>query len=189
MHTRPVHYRALTALRSSARSLLRLTALVHRAPRRPAGVTILFYNRPWIAVPDTVSNCPMACELTYDPARLGDADAVVFHIPTLRTPLRVKKRRGQQWVALSMESDVNYPRLRDPKFMRQFDLTMTYRLDADIRSPYFDPGVLARLFTPPQDKTAEAPAVYFASNHRERSGRTQYVRELMQYIRVDSYGR
>jgi len=139
-------------------------------------------------VPDAVPNCPVACELTYDPARLGDADSVVFHIPTLRRPIQVKKRRGQKWVALSMESDVNYPRLRDPRFMRQFDWTMTYRLDADIRSPYFDPKLLAHLFTPPQDKTATAPAVYFASNHRERSGRTAYVRELMQYIRVDSYG-
>jgi hypothetical protein len=101
----------------------------------------------------------------------------------------VRKRRGQKWVALSMESEVNYPRLRDPQFMRPFDLTMTYRLDADIRAPYFGPELLAQVFTPPREKTAAAPAVYFASNARDRSGRTTYVSQLMRYISVDSYGR
>jgi hypothetical protein len=152
-------------------------------------VTILFYNAHWISVPDPVPDCPVVCELTSDRARLGDANAVVFHIPTLREPLPVTKRRGQKWVALSMESDVNYPQLKDPHFMRQFDLTMTYRLDADIRSPYFGPEVVVQLCTPPQEKTAAAPAVYFASNARDRSGRTQYVSALMHYISVDSYGR
>ena len=73
--------------------------------------------------------------------------------------------------------------------MAQFDLTMTYRRDADIWVPYFGPATLAQLPTPPQAKTEGAPAVYFASNSRDRSGRSRYVSELMQHLPVDSYGR
>jgi hypothetical protein len=39
-------------------------------------------------------------------------------------------------VAWWLESDVNYPQLRDPVYMRQFDLTMIYRLDSDVASTY-----------------------------------------------------
>ncbi len=57
--------------------------------------------------------------------------AVVFHIPSLREPPH-SEAAGQLWVAWSLECDANYPQLRDPAYMRQFDLTMTYRLDADV---------------------------------------------------------
>lgn len=42
---------------------------------------------------------------------------------------------------------------------------------------------------PPLPKTADIPAVYFASNPADKSGRTEYVRELMRHLRVDSYGK
>jgi hypothetical protein len=87
-----------------------------------------------------------------------------------------------------MESDVIYPAVSNPVFMRQFDLTMTYRRDSDIWVPYLEPEMLAQLALPPEDKTTDAPAVYFASNPLDRSGRGQYVAELLRHLRVDSYG-
>ena len=72
--------------------------------------------------------------------------------------------------------------------MRQFDVIVTYRQDADIWAPYFGPWILRELARPPRPKTERAPAVYFASNPRDRSGRTAYVRELMRFLRVDSFG-
>jgi hypothetical protein len=116
------------------------------------------------------------CEILFDPARIREADAVLFHIPTAPDFSRLRKYRGQHWVAWSMESDVNYPMLRFAPYMAQFDLTMTYRLDSDIPMLYFGPRVRDRLFDPPQPKTAEAPAVYFASNDNDRSGRRQLVK-------------
>jgi Glycosyltransferase family 10 (fucosyltransferase) C-term len=89
-----------------------------------------------------------------------------------------------------MESDANYPQLADPCFMAQFDLTMTYRDDADVVVSYcraedwlgFHPSPVA---TPGRER---APAVYLASSQYNQSGRTEYVRELMRHMPVDSYG-
>lgn len=152
-------------------------------------VTILFYNEFWPSVPRSLPDCPWPCRLLFDPALLPEADVVVFHIPSLRDPVDVEERPGQLWVAWSMESEANYPCLADPAFMQQFDLTMTYRRDADVWTPYFGPDTLAELQAPPQAKTESALAVYFASNPRDLSGRDRYVSELMQHLAVDSYGR
>lgn len=113
---------------------------------------------------------------------------MVFHIPTAPDTSRIPKLSGQQWVAWSMESAVLYPQLANLEYMRRFDLTMTYRLDSDLPCPYFGPATRDALLRPPSIKTAEAPAVYFASNPADKSGRMDFVRELMSYLAVDSYG-
>ena len=136
---------------------------------------------PW------VDDCPDRCRFTSDPRRLFEASAVVFHVPTLRQQLP-PKRPGQTWVAFSMESDVNYPVLRDPGFLAAFDLTMTYRRDSDVWSPYFGPNLVPPLLRAPLPKTVAVPAVYLCRNSADRSGRAAYVAELMQHIAVDSYG-
>ena len=151
--------------------------------------TILFHNDFWPSVPESLPDCPWECQLIFDPARLAEADLVVFHIPTLRGSIQIEKHPGQKWVAWSMESDVNCPYLKDPAFTRQFDLTMTYRRDADVWTPYLGSGTAAKLLLPPQAKTEEALAVYIASNPFDRSGRNDYAWALMQHLKVDSYGR
>jgi alpha-1,3-fucosyltransferase 10 len=117
-----------------------------------------------------------------------EADAIVFHLPTLELATMPRGRRpGQRWVAWSQESEVNYPLMADRAFMARFDLTMTHRRDADVWTPYV-PHVEA-LLAPPAAKTEVALAVYMASNANDRSGRDAYVRELMRHVAVDRYGR
>jgi hypothetical protein len=152
-------------------------------------LTVLFYNEFYGTLPASLPDCPWPYRLLYDPCRLPEADVVVFHIPTLAASVDVEERPGQLWVAWSMESDVNYPCLADSAFMQQFDLTMTYRRDADIWVPYFGPATLALLEAPPPSEAANATVVYMASNPRDHSARNEYVAELMRHIRVDSYGR
>src|SRR6185437_7655958 len=159
-------------------------------PRRP--LVILYYNPDWLSPPQAGPLCSDGaggCELTFDRSRFDEADAVIFHIPTLSLEQPLHKRPGQRWVATSMESEVNYPQLRDPEFMRWFDYTMTYRLDSDFPMLYFNDALARELLTPAQPKTEAALAVYMASNPADRSGRTEYVRELMRHIPIDSYGR
>ncbi len=151
--------------------------------------TILFYNDFWPHVPESIPDSPRPFEIFYGQNRLPEAHIVVFHIPSLELPLPTDRHSGQLWAAWSMESDVNYPLLNNPTFMAQFDLTMTYRRDVDIWTPYFGPDIVKALATPPQIKLEEAQAVYIASNFRDRSGRNTYVSELMKYIEIDSYGR
>ncbi len=151
-------------------------------------IKILVYDFGWgRSIIPALDRGP-GCEITLAPGRWNHADVVVFHVPTAPPLGRLRKRPGQKWVAWSMESEVNYPRLRDPDYMRQFDITMTYRLDSDVPAPYFGPGTRDHLQHAPGPKTADAPAVYFASNSNDKSGRLNYVRELMQHLPVDSYG-
>jgi hypothetical protein len=145
-----------------------------------------FWKQP---LSQSLPDCPDDCELTTDQRRFLEADAVVFHIPSLGSVRLLPKPAQQKWVAWSMESDVNYPQLADPAFMARFDLTMTYRLDSDVPALYLDLETLHEFRRPPQEKTAEAEAVYFASNRWDRNGRNEYVRVLMQHLTVHSYGK
>jgi len=150
--------------------------------------TVLFYNRPFPGMTDSAKvECKGACEFTFDRELLARASAVVFHIPTLTGIKLPKKYPGQKWVAWSMESDVNYPELADPAFMRRFEITMTYRRDATVWCPYI--AAAGALMTPARPKTESSPVVYFRSSPIDRCGRTAYAATLMRHIKVDSYGR
>ena len=155
---------------------------------RDSPVSVLYYNDEWGMAPRELPDASSNCRALFDRALFFHADVVVFHIPTLHLPHVLPKRPGQRWVAWSMESRVNYPRLADPGYMAQFDWTMTYRRDADVWAPYVNAGLVTELAAPPQEKTETALAVYIASNARDHSGRTQYVRDLMRHMRVDAYG-
>ncbi len=104
---------------------------------------ILVWNDDYDMLPAGVDDCPGEFRLIDDRLRIAEAEAVIFHVPTLRDPIEtVWKPPGQRWVAWSMESDANYPLLADPGFMSNFDLTMTYRRDADVWVPYLDAGLV-----------------------------------------------
>ena len=150
--------------------------------------TILVWNDDW-----HMAGAPRALggtgfELVRDRRAAPLADAIVFHLPTLDIASMPNGRRpGQRWVAWWLESEVNYPQVDDPAFMRAFDLTMSHRRPADVWTTYLPD--LRALMAPPADKTEAAPAVYVASNPRDRSGRDAYVAALMRHVAVDCYGR
>ncbi len=142
---------------------------------------------------DRLDVLPAGVEISTDRRRLAQADAVVFHIPDLRFWWRPRKRPGQIWIAWSLESEANYPKLSDPRFMAQFDLRMTYRRDADVLwsyVPYYSSAENLRhaLVAPPAEKTAPQPVAMFISSGIDRSGRRRYARELARHIPIDSFG-
>jgi hypothetical protein len=130
---------------------------------------------------------------TVDQSRLKEADVVVFHVPDLRlsdigdTP----KYSGQMWVAWSLESNVNYPRLAQSSFLRPFDLLMTYQRGSDVWVPYFpDLASWQRTLQSKMPlKTASSPVVMFQSSIIDKSGRCELAVELIRRIKIDSYGR
>lgn len=71
--------------------------------------------------------------------------------------------------------------------MSLFDYTMTYRLDSDFPVPYFR-GLDYRRAPVPLANKFETPVGWIAGNCDAHSGRTFYLKELMQYISIDSYG-
>jgi hypothetical protein len=126
---------------------------------------------------------------------LREADAVVFHIPEwfygCPTFEETPKFHGQLWIAYSMESRVNYKQLANQRFMRHFDLCMTYEQDADIWTPYL-PGHSTWLSIQRSsiaEKTESHPAALFRSDPVDQSGRNAFVAALMRYTMVDSYGK
>ena len=164
-----------------------------RSTRRTAEgeVVIGFFNTMWGMALDA-TGLPPYCRLTTDHSEFAVADAIVYHIPTHKGPPR-EIRPGQLRVAWSMESEANYQRLVDPRFMRHFDLTMTYRLDADVPVTYISfyqgDGVVPGLRMPPGPKSSDKLVSVFISSGINQSGREGYLAELMQLLDVHSYGR
>ena len=149
---------------------------------------ILLWNDDWNVAFESPALTALGWQLVCDRRAAAEADAIVFHLPTLDpVTLPNGRRPGQRWVAWSHECEVNYPTMDDAAFMAQFDLTMTHRRSADVWVPYLPRP--QHMFAPPLAKTEAAPVVYISSNPRDRSGRDDYVRELMRHVAVDSYGR
>eukprot|EP00922_Rhytidocystis_sp_ex-Travisia-forbesii_P039796 GHVS01059212.1.p1 GENE.GHVS01059212.1~~GHVS01059212.1.p1 ORF type:complete len:479 (+),score=107.94 GHVS01059212.1:238-1674(+) len=73
---------------------------------------------------------------------------------------------------------------------RGHDASSSYRLDSDVYTPYLGEWVLT--LNEQVVKNREGPrkdaAVFVARNCHSRNGREQYVRELQEYITVDSVG-
>lgn len=169
-------------------------AVVPNGPSQGERTVILFYNTMWDHEVPALPELPAGCEITKDRSRMAEADAVVFHVPQSRLIGLRRKRPGQLWVAWCIESEANWPRLRDPRYMSHFDLTMTYRRDSDVLwgyVPYYGTvDVLASaLVAAPRPKDSERPVAMFISSRTDRSGRRDYARELARHIPVDSYGR
>lgn len=127
-------------------------------------------------------------ELTFttDRDQLDEVDAVWFHGPSV-TDLPPRKR--QPWILMTMESDVNYPPLKNPMVLLRFDLLMTYRLDADVPCIYPNRHLYGTLLDPPptwSGPSSGALAAYIASNPMPH--RDSYVAELMRHVPIDSFG-
>lgn len=161
----------------------------------PRDLTVLIYYPHWLGEDfardvdlGSRMGVPVRCHFTHDREALHNADAVLMHLPSANSEAP-RKRAGQKWVAMSMESAGNYPDLFDARVLRRFDVVMTYRRNADVPAIYFDAASYGS-FTGDHVRSARvadpAPVLYLASNPvRERD---DYVRELSRFIAIDSYG-
>ncbi len=151
----------------------------------------------WGVPHDPFPQPPPDFEFSDDRRRYADARAVVFHLPAWKWRRWLgmpQKLPGQLGVAWTIESDVNHPYQHDPKFMRRFDLTMTYHHDSHVPLMYFEYYSDARnlaqaLRRAPLPKQSEPLAVAFISSRFNASGRLDYLRELMRHLPIDSYGK
>jgi hypothetical protein len=129
---------------------------------------------------------PIRCRFTRDRDRLPEADAVLFHLPTLGEVPR--RRAGQRFVLMSMEAAAHYPALTDPETRGRFDWTMTYELDSDVPAPYLNEGEYGHFEQAPLPlREREAVSTLFIASHPVAE-RDAYVRELMDHLDVASPG-
>ena len=170
---------------------------------------ILFYNTMF-DVPLTYpeEDIPEEFELTTDRKHMHDAVAIVFHLPSLQFPFfnnisrhipllrqislrykRLRKMKGQLWVAWFMECEVNYPHFSDPSYMNSFDLTMSHHLDSDIVVPYYYYDLNELLRGTIREKEVGKSVCAFISSSFHKSGRLEYLKTLVNYLDVQSYGK
>ncbi|AZN97587.1 alpha-1,3-fucosyltransferase [Mesorhizobium sp. M9A.F.Ca.ET.002.03.1.2] len=148
-----------------------------------------FFGRPVDIA--AVPRCALPVRWTLDRRRIAEATAVVFHIPDFREIGDARKYPGQHWVAWSMESRQNCPCMTNPRFMKHFDITMTYEAAADVWTPYLPKAGWWKAVQASSipSKTERAPVVHFQSSTIDRSGRAAFTAELACHIEIDSYGR
>ena len=155
---------------------------------------IVIHNKIWGA-PFTYDekDVPKGYSITTDRSMIDRAAAVVFHIPDLDFHLtpnrRLLNKKGQIWVALSMECEAHIPQLTDPSFMEKFDFTMTYHKGSDIRVLYLPQDFEDLIKRPIYEKKPENIACAFISSPYDKSGRLQLLIQLMERIKVHSFGR
>ncbi|XP_023106652.2 3-galactosyl-N-acetylglucosaminide 4-alpha-L-fucosyltransferase FUT3 [Felis catus] len=134
------------------------------------------------------------CRLTADRSAYPQADAVLVHHREVsydpRKQLPTSPRPpGQRWVWYSMESPSHCAQLK--ALDGYFNLTMSYRRDSDIFTPYGWlepwPGQPASTVVNVSAKTELV--AWVVSNWREDSARVRYYHLLKAHVQVDVYGR
>ncbi|CAF3750420.1 unnamed protein product [Rotaria sp. Silwood1] len=134
---------------------------------------------------------------TYDQSYLKQADLIAYHsihMPTNSLPVLVRNDQQQQFsMVYILESEVHSS---NGQYWHKIDFPMWYNLERSYPAPatYFDLQIyLDQLFAPVNipfsKKTTTAPIVWIITNCNSYNGRQVFIRELMKYIRIDSYGK
>ncbi|XP_068698689.1 4-galactosyl-N-acetylglucosaminide 3-alpha-L-fucosyltransferase 9-like [Montipora foliosa] len=127
--------------------------------------------------------CPVPCELSSDQSRAAEASAFVVHArpPDIYNLPPIENLAP--WILQTNENPVYTPAMHDPKILSQFNLLVSYRLDSDFPAPIYPMPEL----TPPvpfHKRLGNVLAIF----SKCEPVRTEYMRQLMNYIQVDSYG-
>lgn len=153
---------------------------------------ILIYNTMWkLPLNIPIEDIPEGYVFTTDRRYKEEADAVVFHLPSLQDELEedLDKREGQKWILWSLECEENYPILKEKTFMDLFDFKMSYHQNAAIIYPYYESRYLTLFKEIPDNVQKTGKVCAIISSHINKSGRQEYLQELMQHIQIDSYGK
>lgn len=127
--------------------------------------------------------CPVSCELTNDRSRASEADAFVVHSRLTDVFDFPPFEYLAPWILQNNENPVYTPALSDPRIMNKFNLLISYRLDSDFPSPIYP--MPSRSEPIPFKKRLGKVLGVFSKCERVR---TEYMRQLMRYIDVHSYG-
>ncbi|XP_072278896.1 3-galactosyl-N-acetylglucosaminide 4-alpha-L-fucosyltransferase FUT3-like [Pyxicephalus adspersus] len=142
----------------------------------------------------SLNECPKPydthrCLLTADRGFYNIANAVVFHhrdvCGSKNTLPQIPRPEGQYWLWFNLESPSHSPNLNF--FDKLINLTMSYRADSDIFTPYgwLEQNEATDNFTIPQKSHL---AAWLVSNWNPRSRRVQFYETLKNYIPIHVYG-
>ena len=153
----------------------------HKVPVQKSGVNHSHFWPFFYAGP--TGSCPVPCELSNDVRRASEASAFVVHArePDIWNLPPIENLAP--WILQTNENPVYTPSLSDPSIMTKFNLLIGYRLDSDFPAPIYPmPEMTAPL--PFAERLGNVLAVF----SKCEPVRTEYMRQLMKHIQVDSYG-
>ncbi|XP_062290459.1 alpha-(1,3)-fucosyltransferase 7 [Scomber scombrus] len=134
------------------------------------------------------------CRLVDQRSLYPTADVVVFHNRELvkgsqKLPFDLPRPQGQRWAWMSLEAPIHSGNLQ--QFANIFNLTMTYRRDADITIPYgkFLPKEAEGSLVDDIPLNKSSLVCWVVSNYKRRHKRTKVYNELKTIVPVKVYGR
>ncbi|NWI67122.1 FUT6 fucosyltransferase, partial [Todus mexicanus] len=130
------------------------------------------------------------CHFTANHSLSQEADAVIMHhrdvYKEIKELTQLPRLPSQRWIWFNLESPSHSPNLSAMDNL--FNLTMSYRRDSDIFTPYGELQLLHQpqpLSIPPKTKLV----AWVVSNWKAESSRVKYYQELKKHIAVDVYGK
>lgn len=133
------------------------------------------------------------CVLTADRDFVQEADGVLIHHRDIAWDAsnlpRFLRPRHQKWIWMNSESPSNTARI--PGLDDLFNVSLSYRKDADISVPY---GALVPLVRPSEDVLDSVPpekdklVCWVVSNYKPEHRRMQYYEQLRSFIQIHVYG-
>ncbi|XP_061700650.1 4-galactosyl-N-acetylglucosaminide 3-alpha-L-fucosyltransferase 9-like [Syngnathoides biaculeatus] len=157
--------------------------------------TVLIWLWPFGKKRDKVNICASkfsidGCFITTDRNLYNKSDGVIIHHRDIHSDLSNlpphQRPPFQKWIWMNWESPSHSSKLGNMKNL--FNLTLNYRLDADIPVPY---GSL--VYTEGEDNFAppskDKLLCWIVSHWDENFARVKYYNELQKHIKVDVYGR
>lgn len=134
------------------------------------------------------------CRLVDQRSLFSSADVVVFHNRELalgrqKLPLDLPRPQGQRWAWMSLEAPVYSGNLR--QYANIFNMTMTYRRDADITVPYGERLSKVDEGHPVEDipQNKSFLVCWVVSNYRSQHKRSKVYKKLNAVVPVKVYGR
>ena len=140
----------------------------------------IFGSQPHIEKRWNDNDCPVVCQVTSDRSRAREADGFVVHA---RDSHMTPPKESVPWILHTQENPVYTSVMKNAKFMSRFNLLMSYRLDYDFPVPVYPMPQL----TPPLTFKEKTKLIMAAFSNCEPV-RTEYMRQLMKFVQVDSFG-
>ena len=153
----------------------------HKVPVQKSGVN---HSHFWpFFYAGKPGECPVPCELSNDESRAAEASAFVVHARSPDIFNLPPIENLAPWILQTNENPVYTPAMYDPRIMSKFNLLISYRLDSDFPAPIYP---MPELNPPLPFKKRQGDVLAVFS--KCEPVRTEYMRQLMKYIPVDSYG-
>ena len=152
---------------------------------------LLIYNKMMDEeLSEIKKDIPARWIITTDRKYFSQADSVVFYIPHLNieTGEDIEKREGQIWVAWYPEAKENYSWLLEDDSKELFDIRMTYKQEADIIIPHYQYEIFERFSPQVCVERKQNRVCMFLSDQYSENGQKEYLKELMKYTEIDSFG-